>query len=196
MYKDGEQILKHRAQKTYRHPEIDAQLRKARTRREAKVLEKLSAANIPAPKLVSMDDKDMKLAMSLIPGDKLRDVLETNALPYAFALGELLGKMHKQDIIHGDLTTSNVIVSNNKLHAIDFGLSFFSTKIEDKATDFHVLLQALQSRHYAVFDQAAQEVEKGYAEAYPDASLVLKQLEKVESRGRNKKLVRRGLWLR
>lgn len=187
VYKDADKIVKHRVSKGYRHPGLDLQLRKARTRREAKVLEKLSAANIPAPKLLQMDDKEMKIAMSHLPGDKLRDVFESNALLYAFALGSLLGRIHQQDIIHGDMTTSNVIVVNNQLHAIDFGLSFFSQKIEDKATDLHVLFQALESRHYSVFEESALEVEKGYAEAYPDASLVLKQLEKVELRGRNKK---------
>ena len=62
-------------------------------------------------------------------------------------IGASIAKLHNANIIHGDLTTSNMIISKNKLYLIDFGLGFESHKAEDKAVDLHVLKEALEARH-------------------------------------------------
>ena len=72
-----------------------------------------------------------------------------------------------------------------KVYFIDFGLSFSSSKIEDKAVDLHLLRQALESKHFKHWHILFQEVLKGY-EQVSEAEKVLKQLEKVEKRGRYK----------
>ena len=88
-------------------------------------------------------------------------------------------------IIHGDLTTSNMILEK-EIKFIDFGLSFFSTKDEDKAVDLHLFRQALESRHHTMWEKCFEAALKGYRLGNVDYSSVLTRLEKVESRGRNK----------
>jgi Kae1-associated kinase Bud32 len=138
---------------------------------------------IPAPKLLKMCDKTMKIEMSFLDGPKARDVM---TIELAKEIGQKVGILHKNDIIHSDLTTSNMILKN-EIHFIDFGLSFVSKKIEDKAVDLHLLERALQSKHHKICKECIQEAIKGYKETNPQAEEVLKRLEVVEKRGRNKK---------
>jgi len=183
IYKEGNFIIKERIVKGYRVPEIDDSLRKFRTRREAKIIDKLNEIGICAPKLISMCDKDMKIKMEFIEGIKLRDCLTVKS---AYMIGKTLAQMHINDIIHGDLTTSNMILNKDKLVFIDFGLSFFSSKDEDKAVDLHLLDRALASKHNDIYEKSFAEAVRGYSENYPGSKTVLKRLEQVEQRGRNK----------
>lgn len=185
IYKDKNIVTKHRVQKAYRHPTIDNSLRKSRTKREAKILEKLQQLNIPGPKLINHSDQEMKIDMDFIEGEKLRDVFEKNHIKYSEEIGRKLGKLHKHDIIHADLTTSNMIVKD-KIFFIDFGLSFFSTKTEDKAVDLHLLDRAIESKHHTVYEESMKAVIEGYKKEYPKHEEVLARLEKVKARGRYK----------
>jgi len=185
LFKNEEVILKDRFVKTYRHPQIDASLRKFRTKREAKVLQKLKDLNIPAPELVEL--KESQIFMSNIPGEKLRDVLNLETKEeYAKEIGKKVALLHQNDIIHGDLTTSNMIF-NEEIYLIDFGLSFFSIKTEDKAVDLHLLHQALQSKHHEIADDCFDIILTTYQENYEEAKPVLTRLQAVQNRGRNKK---------
>lgn len=183
IYRDGESVIKERISKEYRLNEIDTYLRKLRTKREAKVIDKLNSLGICAPKLKSMDDKNMKICMEYINGTKLRDCL---IISQGYEIGKTLAQMHSNNIIHGDLTTSNMILKDSKLYFIDFGLSIFSNKIEDKAVDLHLLDRALASKHNDIYEECFAEALRGYSENYPEAKLVLNRLEKVQARGRNK----------
>ena len=182
---DNNVILKDRVEKSYRLKQIDEKLRKFRTRREAKVLNKLEELNFPAPRLHAMCDQAMQLRMDMIQGNKLRDVLYKEPVALSQEIGKKIGILHSNDIIHGDLTTSNMIL-DNEIKFIDFGLSFFSHKEEDKAVDLHLLRQALESKHYNIWEKCFEAALKGYRQTYPEANLVLDRLEKVESRGSNK----------
>ncbi|MBW3015721.1 Kae1-associated serine/threonine protein kinase [Candidatus Woesearchaeota archaeon] len=184
LYKDGDIVRKERFVKAYRIKEIDDKLRKSRTRREAKVIQKLTEIGFPGPSLNLMDDKGMKIEMSFVNGKKLRDVLHNNHKELSKEIGRKLAILHKNDIIHADLTTSNMIL-DDQIYFIDFGLSFFSTKVEDKACDLHLLRQALESKHYQIYDECFEAVLEGYKE-YEGAGEVIKRLDKVEKRGRNK----------
>lgn len=184
--KDDDIVRKERPRKSYRHEDIDGKLRRSRTRREAHILEKLQTAEVPAPKLIAVDDRAMSIDMSFIDGTPLRDLLERN-LHLAKEVGRVVGKLHKLNIIHADLTTSNMLVKDNAVHLIDFGLSFFSTKVEDRAVDLHVLDHAMRSTHHAVYEKVMDAVFLGYGETYPEASGVFERLKKVELRGRNKR---------
>ncbi len=181
----NEEILKDREKKSYRLNEIDERLRKFRTRREAKVLNKLEEINFPAPRLKDMCDKAMQLRMELVSGNKLRDVLYKDPLGLGREVGRKIGVLHANNIIHGDLTTSNMIL-DNEVKFIDFGLSFFSQKEEDKAVDLHLLRQALESKHHKVWEDCFREALEGYKETNPGHSFVLNRLKKVEARGRHK----------
>ncbi|MBD3248979.1 Kae1-associated serine/threonine protein kinase [Candidatus Woesearchaeota archaeon] len=183
--KEKNMIVKDRVKKSYRLDQIDEKLRKFRTRREARVLDKLEEINFPAPRLQDMCDKAMQLRMEMVNGNKLRDVLYQNPVVLSEEMGRKIGVMHSKDIIHGDLTTSNMILEH-EIKFIDFGLSFFSNKEEDKAVDLHLLRQALESKHYQNWEDCFEAALRGYKQGNPDADVVLKRLEKVESRGRNK----------
>ncbi|MBN1503024.1 Kae1-associated serine/threonine protein kinase [Candidatus Woesearchaeota archaeon] len=184
IYEDTNKIIKKRVKKSYRIPALDEKLRKFRTRREAKVIQKLPD-QIPKPMLIKLDDKNTALEIENIKGDKVRDVLDKN-VKLCKEIGRLLAVMHNSNIVHGDLTTSNMILSNGRIFFIDFGLSFFSDKIEDKAVDLHLLKRALESKHYKIYKKAFELVLEGYKEKSNDYENIIKRLEKVESRGRYK----------
>lgn len=178
-------IIKDRIEKDYRIKEIDIPLRKFRTRREAKILEKLQQINFPSPKLISVDDKKMKLKMEFIKGPKLKEVLEKKDFcKLCSEVGKKLAILHNHGIIHGDLTTSNMIFAK-EISFIDFGLGFFSEQIEDKAVELHLFKQALESKHYKIWKKCFKSFLQGYKHS-KDFNLVLSRFEKVELRGRNK----------
>ena len=181
----AENVIKERLAKSYRLKEIDETLRKTRTRKEAKLLEKLQKMNFPAPKLVSTD-RLSRIEMEFIEGTKLRDFLnEENYQKQCLELGRKIAMLHNNDIIHGDLTTSNMIV-NDEIFFIDFGLSFHSAKVEDKAVDLHLLRQAFDSKHFDICDGCFAAALEGYEKESSSAEDILSRLEKVEARGRNK----------
>lgn len=182
----GDRIIKKRPSKSYRHELIDKRLRKSRTRREAKVLTKLAAADIPAPILLDMDDKDMRIEMSYLDGRRLRDRLDEHPRSYAEQVGMLVASMHENHIIHGDLTTSNMLVVQEKIHLIDFGLSFFSHKVEDMAVDLNVLHRTIEATHNKLLGIVWRHIIWSYRRHFEGADEVLARLDKVQSRGRNK----------
>lgn len=173
-------VIKHRSKKNYRHPQLDTHLRVTRTKREAKVLEKLQKYSF-VPRLKEHSEKDV-LSMSFIAGKQVRDVLDKkNCKTLGKEIGGKIKQLHDEGIIHGDLTTSNMIFSD-EIYFIDFGLSFFSTKIEDKAVDLHLLKETLHGKHYAIADACFAAIVEGYADG-----AVLARLVAVEQRGRNKR---------
>ncbi|MBT3814450.1 Kae1-associated serine/threonine protein kinase [Candidatus Woesearchaeota archaeon] len=187
VYKDGSKVMKERVSKNYRLPQIDDSLRKFRTRREAKVLSKLQDMKFPAPGLLNFCDKRMQITMDFVPGEKLRDVLIAGDEYQQFAeeVGKKIGVLHAHDIIHGDLTTSNMI-KDKEIKFIDFGLSSFSDKVEDKAVDLFLLDRALESKHYQHYPEIFDKVLEGYGKSNPDAKFVLERFQAVKKRGRNK----------
>jgi len=183
-------IIKDRIKKNYRLSEIDDEIRSRRTRSEAKLLEKASQViNSPKPFFEPCIKNSSKLKMPFIEGKKLSDHLDSFPLKeekkICRIIGENTAKLHDADIIHGDLTTSNMILKDEKVFFIDFGLGFGSHKIEDKAVDLHLLRQALEAKHFKHWKELFNEVSKGYSIS-KNHKLVLKQLEKVEKRGRYK----------
>lgn len=184
--KSGSVVQKKRLKKSYRLGEIDERLRRQRTRREAKILKILEKANVFAPRVSDVDEEEMVIEMEFIDGKKMRDVIHSDK-SLAKKLGKIVGELHKHDIIHSDLTTSNFIVKNGDVHVIDFGLSYISGKAEDKAVDIHVLMQVFESSHHDIHEECVALVFDGYKEAYEDAKNVLERLEVVRKRGRNKR---------
>ena len=178
IYLDDNVIIKERFEKKYRLTEIDSSLRKFRTKREAKVLQKLE--NFPVPKVLEVSKTTIK--MELIPGEKVRDIItETNYVKIGQEIGQKVAQLHNMDIVHNDLTTSNMIF-NKEIYFIDFGLSFFSDKAEHKAVDLYLLQRALESKHYQfnIFEHVLKSYNK---HALQDIS---KRFTQVSLRGRNK----------
>lgn len=190
LYKEENKLIKERIKKGYRHEEIDKRIRKTNTRREYKLLNKASRI-INVPKISDYNEEEHKITMEFIPGQTLRDVLDNiptkKRLELCEQLGQEIARLHNVDIIHGDLTTSNFILKEEKIYFIDFGLGFHSAKIEDKAVDLHLLRQAFESKHYKHFEQSFEAVMKGYKEESKQAKEILNRFEVVEKRGRYKK---------
>jgi len=183
-------IIKDRVKKGYRLPELDMKIRWRRTKSEAKLLEKASKIiNSPEPFLQPSIRYSSKLKMPFIDGKKLSDYLDKFPLKKQKGVCKLIGestaKLHDADIIHGDLTTSNMILKNNKIYFIDFGLGFISHKFEDKAVDLHLLKQALEAKHFKNWKILFREILEGYSNS-KDSKIVLERLNKVEKRGRYK----------
>jgi len=143
---DSNTVIKERIKKSYRLPELDDTLRKRRTRREGKVLQK-TTANVPSVSRVN--DKTMQIEMQYIDGQVLSNILDTSPKQSVMCkqVGEQIAILHNEDIIHGDLTTSNMLLHKGKIYLVDFGLAFFSHKREDKAVDLRLLKQAINSKH-------------------------------------------------
>jgi len=186
IYHAEDKVVKERVSKGYRHPLIDESLRKARTRREAKILSKLKDIGFPSPALVDSDESGMKVSMEFIEGDKLRDIFHKNPLGFSREIGEKIGILHNNSIIHHDLTTSNMILRKKVIHFIDFGLGFFSEKAEDMAVDLHLLERAMESRHHKFYPECFDEAVKGYMNISRKGKEVMERFKKVSSRGRNK----------
>ena len=178
-------IIKDRFRKTYRIKEIDDRLRKSRTKREAKILDKLKKIGFPIPRLIKTNETDT-LEIQYIKGKLLKNILDNdNCISLGKEIGGKVAILHTNNIIHGDLTTSNMIL-NKEIYFIDFGLSFFSEKIEDKAVDLHLLKEALESKHSEIWEKSYKSVLEGYAKKAVDGKDVLERIKLVEKRGRYK----------
>jgi Kae1-associated kinase Bud32 len=179
-------ILKDRIAKSYRLSELDKKIIKQRTKAETKLLIKANQViNTPLPK----ESKEInQIIMPYIEGKKLSNSLNDFPLEeqkeIMKKIGESISKLHQNDIIHGDLTTSNMILKDKKVFFIDFGLGYISKKIEDRAVDIHLLKQALESRHFQNWEVLFQEFQKSYSKNYPEAKTVFERLTAVEKRGR------------
>ncbi|MBI2046924.1 Kae1-associated serine/threonine protein kinase [Candidatus Pacearchaeota archaeon] len=188
--REGNNIIKRRIKKSYRIPEIDESLRKKRTKKESKLIESASKI-IPVPKIIKTDESSKEIVMQFIEGKKLSDWLGRLGIEKAKnicqSIGESIAKLHDAEIIHGDLTTSNMILNekDNKVYFIDFGLGFNSERIEDKAVDLHLLRQALEAKHFQHWKILFDSVVKGYKKSKKGDKTLL-QLQKVEARGRYK----------
>lgn len=187
----GNSIIKDRVKKSYRHPKLDEKIRKLRTRSESKILEKVSGL-IQSPKVFEANDKKGKIEMEFIKGKKLSENLDLFQLKkqknICEKIGENIAKIHDKDIIHGDLTTSNMIYNEKQKEVffIDFGLGYISRKIEDKSVDLHLLRQALEAKHFKNWEALFESVLKGYKSS-ENFKKVLERLKAVEKRGRYKK---------
>ncbi len=181
---DG-RVIKNRFRKTYRINEIDERLRKSRTKREAKILDKLQQINFPVPRLISNDEKNT-ITMDFIDGTLLKNFLnKKNCIKLSKEIGEKVAILHNNNIIHHDLTTSNMIF-NKQIYFIDFGLSFFSAKIEDKAVDLHLLKEALESKHPEIWEECCNAALNAYEKNAENNREIIKRLKVVEQRGRYK----------
>ena len=182
-----ENIIKRRIAKSYRFPRLDEKIRKSRTKSESKIINKISEV-ISVPRILKTDLKEKEIEMEFIDGKKLSENLDKipNNIEICKKIGENIAKIHDIGIIHGDLTTSNMILKDEKLFFIDFGLGYFSDKIEDKAVDLHLIRQALEAKHFLNYEEFFNAVLEGY-KISKDAQKTLKRLETVEKRGRYKR---------
>jgi Kae1-associated kinase Bud32 len=188
LYLENGQLVKERVKKSYRLPEIDVKLRRLRTRKEVKLLSEARRVGVETPKISSIDEQRFKINMEFIDGKRLKEFFnDTNDVKrkkVAEDVGKLVGLLHNNGIVHGDLTTSNMILKDDKIYFIDFGLGEFSKRVEDLATDLSVLKEAFKSTHFKYLDLLWGSFIKGYKQANDNFNKVLDTLNDIEKRGR------------
>jgi Kae1-associated kinase Bud32 len=179
-------IVKDRISKSYRIPELDKKIIKHRTKAETKLLTKANKiVNSPLPEK-SKDHN--KIIMPYINGEKLSTSLNDFPLEKQKQIikkvGEAVAKIHNEDIIHGDLTTSNMILKDKEVFFIDFGLGYISKKVEDKAVDLHLLKQALEAKHFMHWKELYKEFQEAYSKINPESKKIYERMIAIEKRGR------------
>jgi len=179
-------ILKTRKTKPYRHPVLDNRIRKQRTVREASVLSEVKQFGIRTPLVYQVNTNDCTILMQQIDGVLVRNLKGSKLKSACMEIGKITATLHKNGIVHGDLTTSNFISENNKIYAIDFGLAQKSIRVEDHAVDLRLFKEILGSAHVEVMDTLWNAFLKGYKSVVgiERFNKILNQLGIIEGRGR------------
>jgi len=181
-------VQKRRIKKAYRIKEIDTQLIASRTREEAKLLAESRTYSVSVPLIYDVDLFQGIITMEYLAGDRVKDILNLLEEPQRKQLcqkiGESIARLHNHDIIHGDITTSNMILLQDRIYFIDFGLGCKNSEMEAKGVDLHVLMEAFESTH-SKYSYCFQYVLEGYTKRFQgDASAVVKKIEDIVRRGR------------
>ncbi len=174
---EGDLVYKRRIEKRYRVKEVDERIRRERTKSEAKLISEARRKGVPTPIIFDVDEYE--LVMEKIEGNLAREVINEDI---SERIGEFVGILHKNGIIHGDLTTSNIIVGDH-IYFIDFGLSFIESSTEARGVDVHVFFQSLKGTH-DFNEQLKESFITGYKSTFPQAVQVLKRAAEIERRGR------------
>lgn len=206
-YKGQKCLIKERFLKAYRHPELDTHLTKTRIKAEQKAAERCAKAGVLTPKIFEADVRERKIYMeyletSITTKHYINDHLMENKCPELMekltsAIGTAVGRMHANNIIHGDLTTSNMLIKPKgesgfdeyELVMIDFGLSQYSTTTEDKGVDLYVLERALLSTHSKLEELFPKILEAYRKENVKGSKEVVAKLDEVRLRGRKRTMV-------
>lgn len=187
-YMDFDVVQKRRITKSYRIKEIDNRLISFRTKEEAKLMTEARDHGVSVPIIFDVDLENGIIIMEYLKGKRIKDILndlsEKERSRICKMIGENIAKFHNNDIIHGDITTSNIILLDDRIHFIDFGLGEINSEIEAKGVDLHVLMEAIESthsKHSNCFDYVLDGYRK---ELKGDADLVVKKVEDIVKRGR------------
>lgn len=184
-------IMKRRLPKAYRLPQLDLAVRTQRTLHEPVLIHRAKEAGVPTPTIYMIDLAESNIIMEYVEGKQIKKILTTMHIKertrLCHSIGKLIGCLHKNGIIHGDLTTSNMILTPyGKIVFVDFGLGEFSDEPEIRGVDLHLMKRALQSTHHKYAKECFEAVTKGYAEtAGKEATArVLEKIQEIERRGR------------
>ena len=179
-------ILKARKKKDYRNSTLDQRIRKQRTIRECEIISEVKSFGISTPLIYNMDTKNCTILMQHIVGTLVNDLSEQKIIKSCKEIGKIVGTIHKNGIMHGDLTTSNFIVSKGKIFVLDFGLANKTSKPEDHAVDLRLLKEILNSAHAKIMNKAWSNFLKGYKSVVGTSrfSKVTNLVKVIESRGR------------
>ena len=189
-------VIKERYPRTYRVPERDDERRKKRIRGEARTLVEARNAGVNTPHILDLDLVRCTLILEYLPYPSLKDVLsagegENDLSPFVHEAGRCTGLLHAHDLIHGDLTTSNILMDeegsdagNGPLWFIDFGLAEKTDEIENKGVDLHVFTEAFESTH-SVLMELLDDFYSGYLEGNPNGGeAVIARAGEIAKRGR------------
>ena len=179
-------ILKIRKKKDYRVHSLDMRIRTLRTIREAKMISEAKSFGITTPLVYFVDEKKCEIYLQLIKGKLVRDLSLNKIIKICTEIGKMVGTLHKNGVMHGDLTTSNFILSNQGLVIIDFGLSQKTDKVDDYAIDLRLFKEVLNSAHAQIVEDAWLSFVLGYRKILGNmlTEKVLSHVSVIEKRGR------------
>ncbi|XP_062128185.1 EKC/KEOPS complex subunit TP53RK [Drosophila sulfurigaster albostrigata] len=203
-------LIKERFVKKYRHPELDTQITRQRMKAEVKASSRCLAAGILAPRILHSDLNTHKLYMeyfgnaqtakkfiqNTVAAESDEEKVKEKLLGLCIRIGAIIGQMHANNIIHGDLTTSNILINPNPaakneydVILIDFGLSHYNQGAEDKGVDLYVLERALLSTHSEqkyIFEYILAEYRRNCGK---DEEVVIAKFDEVRARGRKRTMI-------
>jgi TP53 regulating kinase-like protein len=184
-------IMKKRLPKKYRPSMLDEQIKTYRTIHEPLLMHEAKKAGVPTPTIFLVDTKNATIIMEFIEGKQVKkllgEVAKSQRQSLCLKIGELIGRLHEYGIIHGDLTTSNMIVDfEEKMFFVDFGLGEKSKELEARGVDLHLMKRALQSTHFRFTEECFDAVIRGYSRVLSDETVksILDKIREIERRGR------------
>jgi TP53 regulating kinase-like protein len=144
---------------------------------------------VPTPFLYQIDYENGIIVMEYIEGKKIRDIVNhiNDEKRYILfkRIGMYAGVLHRNGIIHGDLTTSNIIKQCDRIVFIDFGLAENSYEIEKRGVDLNLMNRMLTSTHYKYRDKLLKAFKKGYVETMQlEGTKTLERMSEISKRGR------------
>ena len=183
---DRDVVVKQRVVKGYRHPTLDRSLQSFRIKNEARLMMEARKVGIAVPIIYSIDTSNGRIVMEEIPGVRVKDALQDDSVDgteICRRIGEIAAKLHSNDIVHGDLTTSNMLLDGDRIVLIDFSLGQKTSEVEDKGVDMHLLEEAFRSAHHSRGD-LYESVKESYMVSWPGGKDVLQKVQEIERRGR------------
>ena len=182
-------LIKRRGEKRYRNPELDREIRRFRTIHEADIIHRAKEAGVPAPIIYQVDLEDATIVMEYLEGERVRDIvedLEEEERGRLFrVIGEMAGRLHGAGIVHGDLTTSNMIRTQDRVVLIDFGLGEISRETEKRGVDLNLMHRMLTSTHFRHAEELFKAFKEGYASVLGgEAEESLTRMDEIAKRGR------------
>lgn len=179
-------VLKARKEKNYRNSQLDNRIRKQRTIRESEIISEVKSFGISTPLVYFVDTKNCTILMQYIRGTLIHDLPKSKLTLICKKIGQVVGTMHKNGIMHGDLTTTNFILSHGKIFVIDFGLAVKTKKPVDHAVDLRLFKEILNSAHVSIMKNAWKNFLQGYKTSVGISRFnkVTNLVSVIESRGR------------
>ena len=172
-------LIKERISKGYRNADLDRELRTKRTVHEARLLHE-AKTYVNTPVLYEVDRENCIIIMEYIEGARAKEALTEES---ALKIGQCIARLHEGGIIHGDITTSNIVIKGEDIYFIDFGLGEFSTDVEPQAVDLHLLKQTLKSTHHEIWQSLWKKIIEGYKQR-DNAQDIISRIRDIERRGR------------
>ena len=184
-------IIKVRIPKMYRPSALDEQIRSYRTVHEPQLMHEAKAAGVSTPLIYMVNVPDASIIMEYVEGQQVKQILNKASAAdrheLCLKIGKSIGQLHANGLIHGDLTTSNMILtSEGRLFFVDFGLGEKNEELEAQGVDLHLMKRALQSTHYLFWEESFKDVLCGYSSIVSAevAEKVYQKIREIERRGR------------
>jgi TP53 regulating kinase and related kinases len=162
-------VVKRRVKKEYRSEALDEQIRRDRTISEVNILHDAKAAGVKVPSILGIEPEANTFLMTFIGGTVARDCLDgmnnRDASRLFKRLGAMIGSLHSAGIVHGDLTTSNILLTpSGDPFIVDFGMSRRSIEPEDRGVDLHLLQRSITASHVNDTTPLIKALSVGYRE--------------------------------